>query len=160
VRAAVVRAALVADPVLSAAHHRGEAAAGDTRGLGDALGARDALAMLHGAACAREEDARESAALAEREAAVLWGADAQDGDEEGEDLVGMARRVVRLAGEVAEESVGADGAGEEWEAAEREEKEAKRKWRIMKGLVAGVVVGSGVRWAEDEELVDLVLDDG
>jgi hypothetical protein len=166
VRAAVVRAALVADPVLRAAHRRGaDDAAGvagaEARGLDAALGARDTLAMLHGAACAREEEAREQGARAERDAAALWaGASsaARDGGEEGEDLVGMARRVVRLAGEVADGGAGEQG--EEWEAAERDEREARRKWRIMKGLVAGVVVGSGVQWVEDEELVELVLDEG
>lgn len=156
-RDAVIRVALVADPVLRAAHDR--TVAGDAPGLEAALGARDALAMLHGAACAREDEVREEAARAEREAARMWGG-ASPGDGGDEDLVGLAQRVMRLAGEVAEGDGGADGAGDEWEAAEREERDAKRRWRVMKGLVAGVVVGSGVRWTEDEELVDLVLDDG
>jgi hypothetical protein len=150
VRAAVVRAALVADPVLRAAHH--QVPAGGAGGPGAAaLGARDALAMLHGAACAREEEARAEGARAEREAAELW----VGGDD---DLVAMARRVVQLAGEVADGSAGA-GEGDEWEAFETKEREAKRRWRVMKGLVAGVVVGSGVRWVDDQELVDLVLDE-
>ena len=38
-------------------------------------------------------------------------------------------------------------------------KEAKRRWRIVKSLVVAVVTGSGVNWAQDEELRDLVLDD-
>ena len=38
-------------------------------------------------------------------------------------------------------------------------KEAKRRRRIVKSLVVAVVAGSGVDWAKDEELLDLVLDD-
>ncbi|KAK7534185.1 uncharacterized protein J3D65DRAFT_632677 [Phyllosticta citribraziliensis] len=45
----------------------------------------------------------------------------------------------------------------ELEAAEREMREAQRRWRVMKGVAAGVVVGSGVDWAEDEGLRGLVM---
>ncbi|KAK8246886.1 hypothetical protein HDK90DRAFT_24130 [Phyllosticta capitalensis] len=46
---------------------------------------------------------------------------------------------------------------EELEAAEREMRDARRRWRVMKGVAAGVVVGSGVDWAEDEGLRGLVM---
>ena len=45
------------------------------------------------------------------------------------------------------------------EALEVDLKEAKRRWRIVKSLVVAVVTGSGVNWAQDKELLDLVLDD-
>ena len=38
-------------------------------------------------------------------------------------------------------------------------KEAKRRWRIMKSLLSAVIAGSGVDWARNESLRDLVLDD-
>ena len=37
-------------------------------------------------------------------------------------------------------------------------KESKRRYRVMKGLVSGIVAASGVDWATDDELRDLVLD--
>ncbi|KAB2576588.1 hypothetical protein BFW01_g2885 [Lasiodiplodia theobromae] len=43
--------------------------------------------------------------------------------------------------------------------AERDAARARRRWRSMKGVVAGMVVGSGVDWAEDEALRELVLED-
>lgn len=43
--------------------------------------------------------------------------------------------------------------------AQDDTKETKHRWRIMKSLVAAVVAGSGVDWAHDDELRDLVLDD-
>ncbi|KAB8268362.1 centromere protein H (CENP-H)-domain-containing protein [Aspergillus minisclerotigenes] len=36
---------------------------------------------------------------------------------------------------------------------------SKAKWETMKSITSAIVVGSGVNWAEDEELVALVLDD-
>lgn len=42
---------------------------------------------------------------------------------------------------------------------QEETKEAKRRWRIMKSLIATVIAGSGVDWAHNEDLRELVLDD-
>lgn len=36
---------------------------------------------------------------------------------------------------------------------------SRRRWRIMKNMITGAVVGSGVDWARDQALQDLVLDD-
>lgn len=36
---------------------------------------------------------------------------------------------------------------------------ARQRWRIMKSVVAAVVAGSGVDWAQDDTLRDLVLDE-
>lgn len=35
---------------------------------------------------------------------------------------------------------------------------SKQKWKIMKGTASGIVAGSGVAWARDAELRDIVLD--
>lgn len=35
---------------------------------------------------------------------------------------------------------------------------SKQKWRVMKGTASGIVAGSGVDWARDPELRDVVLD--
>ena len=36
---------------------------------------------------------------------------------------------------------------------------ARQRWRMMKSVVAGIVAGSGVDWARDDTLRDLVLDE-
>jgi predicted transcriptional regulator len=36
---------------------------------------------------------------------------------------------------------------------------SRRRWRVMKSLVKGVVVGSGVEWAKRPDLLEVVLDD-
>ena len=44
-------------------------------------------------------------------------------------------------------------------AAEKEVKELRRKTKSLKGLVSGTIVGSGINWADDEVLCELVLDE-
>lgn len=38
-------------------------------------------------------------------------------------------------------------------------KESQGRWRIMKSVVAAIIAGSGIDWARDEDLRELVLDD-
>ncbi|KAG5989210.1 hypothetical protein E4U54_004394 [Claviceps lovelessii] len=37
-------------------------------------------------------------------------------------------------------------------------KASRQRWRVMKGLASGIVAGSGVDWARDAKLRDVVLD--
>ncbi|KJZ73498.1 hypothetical protein HIM_07054 [Hirsutella minnesotensis 3608] len=34
----------------------------------------------------------------------------------------------------------------------------RRRWRVMKGVASGIIAGSGVDWANDQDLCDIVLD--
>ena len=45
------------------------------------------------------------------------------------------------------------------EKVQNDTKVARIRWRIMKSVVAAVIVGSGIDWAGNDELRDLVLDD-
>ena len=45
------------------------------------------------------------------------------------------------------------------EALERENKARRARWRTMKDVLGSVIVGSGVNWAQDEELCSLVMDE-
>lgn len=42
---------------------------------------------------------------------------------------------------------------------EQSVKTSRQRWRIMKGTISGVIAGSGVDWASDKVLRELVLDD-
>jgi hypothetical protein len=42
---------------------------------------------------------------------------------------------------------------------EADHKTSKARWETMKSVASAIVVGSGVDWAEDEELTALVLDE-
>lgn len=37
-------------------------------------------------------------------------------------------------------------------------KTSRQRWRIMKGTASGTIVGSGVDWARDLKLLEIVLD--
>lgn len=76
----------------------------------------------------------------------------------------LAAEVLRLAREADRGRAGAAGTGDdpaaEAQIAELERRLAasRRKWRVMKGTASGIVTGSGVDWAADPELRDVVLD--
>lgn len=42
---------------------------------------------------------------------------------------------------------------------EGEHKRGKAKWEVLKNIASATVVGSGVNWAEDKTLSELVLDE-
>ncbi|KAH8180104.1 centromere protein H (CENP-H) domain-containing protein [Sarocladium implicatum] len=46
----------------------------------------------------------------------------------------------------------------EIEKLEQDVKTSGQRWRVIKGVASGVVVGSGVDWARDDALCDIVLD--
>jgi len=74
----------------------------------------------------------------------------------------LAQKMVGIAEAVRAprtEDVEDDGMRTRLEKADEEVVSARKRWRVLKSLTAGVVVGSGVNWDGDEELVDLVLDD-
>lgn len=74
----------------------------------------------------------------------------------------LAPTVITIAREVKamrEDAVERSGLRGELEEAREEAREEKRKWRIMKSVVGAVVVGSGVDWAGEGRLRELVLDD-
>ncbi|PVI07329.1 hypothetical protein DM02DRAFT_608876 [Periconia macrospinosa] len=43
--------------------------------------------------------------------------------------------------------------------AEKELKESRKRMRTLKGVLSAMIVGSGINWAEDEVLRELVMDD-
>lgn len=47
---------------------------------------------------------------------------------------------------------------EEQEKLEAEVRASKQRWRVVKGVAGGIIVGSGVDWVRDDELRDAVLD--
>jgi Centromere protein H (CENP-H) len=50
-------------------------------------------------------------------------------------------------------------AREQVEQLERDVAVKRARWRIVKSVVAGMIVGCGIDWASDPDLVSLVLED-
>jgi Centromere protein H (CENP-H) len=116
------------------------------------LRARDTYAMVAAAAMGAVEEGRGRRAEGERRAR-----------ERMSENEGIAEQMVGMAEELRGEEEGLDRVGTEMrERIEEEEKavrKAKSEWRVMKGLVSGIVVGSGVDWAADPRLVEIVAED-
>ena len=68
------------------------------------------------------------------------------------DLAGQTK--VQRSNAVQESSL-----GNQLEKVRADTNTAKIRWRIMKSVTAAVIVGSGINWAANDELRDLVLDD-
>ena len=74
---------------------------------------------------------------------------------------GLAPSVITLAQEMElarDDAIAQSAFTEQLAEAQQDAGEAKRRWRIMKSVVVAVIVGSGVDWASNEALRDLVLD--
>jgi HD superfamily phosphohydrolase YqeK len=48
---------------------------------------------------------------------------------------------------------------EQIEAVEKDLKESRRRMKTLKGILSAMIVESGINWAADESLTDLVMDD-
>lgn len=78
----------------------------------------------------------------------------------------QASEVLRLAAERNQDLAAAAAAGdldaglaEEMAALEAQVRASRRKWRVVKGAASAIVAGSGVDWARDDELREIVLDE-
>lgn len=76
--------------------------------------------------------------------------------------VALAARLLSLAKQThrGKAEVLAGEAGHAAEIAELEAgvKASRQRWRVLKGTASAIVAGSGVDWASDAELRDMVLD--
>lgn len=76
--------------------------------------------------------------------------------------VELASEVIRLGAELEQKKFSYDRddpeARESIQTAEGELRTSRQRWRVLKGVTAGIVAGSGVDWGRDEKLRELVLD--
>lgn len=73
----------------------------------------------------------------------------------------LATQLLRLTNAMEERKASAkeaSGLKDRLAMAEEEATIAKKRWRILKNVVAAVVAGSGIDWSQDEMLRDLVLE--
>jgi hypothetical protein len=111
---------------------------------------RDAASISVAQLAAANSDVREESARAQGEALRASRAN-----------VALAAEVMELAAQVAANKAGRAGdarSQQDFARLEAELKRSRQRWRVLKGLTSGVVVGSGINWMEDEKLCALVLD--
>ncbi|KAI0394777.1 centromere protein H (CENP-H)-domain-containing protein [Xylariaceae sp. FL0594] len=80
----------------------------------------------------------------------------------GRDNVGLAERLLSLTRQAdqgkSEVIASENGHAVEIAKLESEVKGSRQRWRVLKGTASAIIAGSGVDWAADAELRDVVLD--
>ena len=73
----------------------------------------------------------------------------------------LTATLVELTRQMSEQRVSAlteSNLGNQLEILRDDVRTARKRWKIMKSVVAAVIVGSGVDWARDDELRQAVID--
>jgi hypothetical protein len=149
-RKKIIQNVLIADPVLKAVHAGSSATELETRLL-PMINERDVITMVHNDLAKKLYTTNSKLATLERENAAA--------NDRNKDL---AQEVLTLANDLKAEKV------EEVQDArmraqlqklDEEIRKTRREWRVMKSLAASVVAGSGVDWAKNPHLLELVMDE-
>ncbi|KAL9096745.1 MAG: hypothetical protein Q9165_001233 [Trypethelium subeluteriae] len=146
----IIQDILITDPLLKAVH-AGSNATQVERNLLPLLNARDSLSMLQSQLVTELRETHTK--LSERERANLVAV--QKNRELTQELMELVEQTKPMATNEIEDP----GARAQLASLERDIKPLEQKWRVLKSLLAGAIVGSGVDWARDPVLRDLVLDD-
>ncbi|KAF2144971.1 uncharacterized protein K452DRAFT_222087 [Aplosporella prunicola CBS 121167] len=146
----IVDHVLVTDPVIKAVHAGSNASYAEKRLL-PLIHERDVLSMT----LATLTSSLTSTNLSLQKASQSVQLANKKNQELAKTLLDLAERnKAQTADEVPDENLRG-----QIRALEEQVRDSRRKWRTLKSIVAGVIVGSGVDWATDEKLRELVLDD-
>lgn len=165
VRRKAIATVLMTDPTLKAVHMKATSSAErsvfylffislslliSSRSLLRLVNRRDVLSFAHENLTASHNSTRKSLSSLELENLQI--------NRKNQELV---RQLLELTGEDSSwrEELDDPDLKAQLEELEAEHKKSKAKWEVMKNIAGAVVVGSGVNWAEDQPLSDLVLDE-
>ncbi|CAM1506682.1 Fc.00g063230.m01.CDS01 [Cosmosporella sp. VM-42] len=145
----VVDAVMMANPILKAVHN----------GINASPVERDLLPYVE-----RRDSSAISAAKQAAESGRLWDELTRVQSEAlrvSRDNMRLTAELFALADLAKRKQMGREDNPEtrrDSEKLEGELRSSKQRWRVVKGVAAGVVAGSGVDWGSDDELRDIVLD--
>ncbi|KAF1978343.1 hypothetical protein BU23DRAFT_449638 [Bimuria novae-zelandiae CBS 107.79] len=140
---------LVMDPVLKAVHG-GQQHTAEKRML-PLITENDAVSMLHGLLASRLSSTTRALSTAEQ-ATIAANKDNRE----------LSGAVVDLAEKLKAQSIndiGDPSLHQQVERADKKVKQSRQRAKILKGILSAMIVGSGINWAADEELRELVMDD-
>ncbi|KAI9815284.1 MAG: hypothetical protein M1827_002764 [Pycnora praestabilis] len=140
---------LLTDPSLKAVHS-GQRATPAERTLLPLINQRDLLSMVHTNIASALSSTVSALSTAEMENLIASARNA----ELTSTLIHLAE-ITKLQeqGDLKDPKVKA-----QFVSLQEEKKIARSRWRIMKSVVAAVIVGSGIDWSQDEVLQELVID--
>ncbi|KAJ4349892.1 uncharacterized protein N0V89_008511 [Didymosphaeria variabile] len=149
IRNRIAHNVLVMDPVLKAVHG-GQQHTVEKRVL-PLVTENDALSMVHGLLATQLANDQRALSAAEQGNITI-----------NKENRNQSRMVLKLAEEVKAQSIEdiVDASlRAQVEKAERDVQASRRRATIIKGILSAMVVGSGINWAADKELRELVMDD-
>ncbi|KAI9709739.1 MAG: hypothetical protein M1820_003141 [Bogoriella megaspora] len=145
----IVQDVIITDPILKAVH-AGSNATPLERKLLSLVDARDSLSMLQSHLAQEISQTYAKLADAEKSNFVVI----EKNKKLTEELLSL---VEQTRAQTNTEATTPD-LRSHLEALDHETKPLRQKWRVLKGVLAGSIVGSGVDWARDPALQELVLD--
>ncbi|EMD60958.1 hypothetical protein COCSADRAFT_39666 [Bipolaris sorokiniana ND90Pr] len=150
IRNRITHNVLVMDPVLKAVHG-GERTRFAEKRLLPLVTENDTIAMTHGAQTAKLASTTRALSAAEQGNMVA--------NQKNREL---AQTMLALAEEMKAQSVQDiedTQLRSQVDAVEKQLAESRRRVKTLKGVLSGMIVGSGINWAADEGLTELVMDD-
>jgi regulator of replication initiation timing len=142
--------AIIADPILKSVHQAASATAIERRLL-PLIQERDAVSLVHSHLSQQLRDLQHKFSQLEDQIAKLNG--------ENQALAAELFQLTDALKDQTVEELDDPRLIAELDSLDEDIKRAKRRWRVMKSLVKGIIVGSGVEWARRPELLEVVLDD-
>ncbi|UPX14663.1 uncharacterized protein EKO05_0005138 [Ascochyta rabiei] len=141
---------LVTDPVLKAVHGGEETSFVEKRLL-PLITESDAVAMVHGRLASKLAHTTRGLVAAEQANMVAN----QKNRALSKTMLALAEAIKSQSTEDIEDA----RLREQIRSAEKELKESRRRAKTLKGVLSAMIVGSGINWAADEKLTELVIDD-
>jgi hypothetical protein len=112
---------------------------------------RDVISMYHGTLACKLSSTLSALAAAEKGSIIAN----EKNKELSQILLALAEDMKSQSTDDVEDSK----LRERLQVLEKSVKLSRRRWRIMKSIVSGMIVGSGIEWADNDVLRDLVMDD-
>ncbi|KAF3042424.1 hypothetical protein E8E12_008726 [Didymella heteroderae] len=141
---------LVTDPVLKAVHGGDETGFAEKRLL-PLITENHTVAMVQGRLASKLASSTRALVIAEQANIVAN----QKNRELSKTMLALAEAMKAQSADDIEDPK----LREQIRTVEKELKESRRRMKTLKGILSAMIVGSGINWAADESLTELVLDD-
>ncbi|KAH7077799.1 centromere protein H (CENP-H)-domain-containing protein [Paraphoma chrysanthemicola] len=141
---------LVMDPVLKAVHG-GERTGYAEKRILPLITENDTVSMVHGSLAAQVTSIQQAISAAQQANIVAN----RKNKELSQTMLALAEEMKAQSAKDIEDPKLRDQVS----AVEKELKESRRRMKTLKGVLSAMIVGSGMNWAADQDLTELVLDD-
>ncbi|CAN9113517.1 hypothetical protein AA0119_g103 [Alternaria tenuissima] len=150
IRNKITHNVLVMDPVLKAVYEGEQTGFAEKRIL-PLVTENDTVFMMHGALTSRLAHTTRSQSTAEHSNMT----ENQRHEELAETMLALAEEMKTQSAHDIEDAQ----LRQRVDAVDKELKDSRRRAKTLKGILSAMIVGSGINWAADEGLTELVLED-